>query len=165
MYDGVKNPYRGLIPFVEGAPVLTETLAAVGALHYAYLSSNNKLLRLRPPRRDSLDTDSGGAQHECLPLSLENSSVAYEHFLSLKQQALRSLSLNISDESLRHDDRTVASILVLILLDVIESGNGAWKYHLEGAKNLLKSRQDTNAASMGRVIEELDTFIVDNCLV
>lgn len=105
-------------------------------------------------------------QHAVLPFSPQRSNLAYGHFLGLKQRALRSLSLSISDESLRHDDRTVAAILVLILLDANESGNGAWKYHLEGAKNLLRSRQETaKSESMQEVIEELDTFVVDNCLM
>lgn len=57
-------------------------------------------------------------------------------------------------------------ILVLVLLDAMESGSGAWKFHLEGAKNLLRSRQDSMSDSnMRRIVEGLDTFVIDSCLM
>lgn len=91
---------------------------------------------------------------------------AYRHYLCLKQRALRQLSHDLSDPIGRNDDRTVAAIFVLVLLDAIESGSGEWRLHLEGAKNLLKSREATPAVpSMQRMIDGLHTFVIDACLM
>lgn len=100
------------------------------------------------------------------PISRQAASKAYEHFLRFKQRALRQLRMDLQDPVTRNDDRTVAGILVFILLDAMESGSGAWKYHLEGAKNLLKSRQSAaNDTSVRRAIEGLDTFVINSCLM
>ncbi|KAL1885019.1 hypothetical protein Plec18167_001676 [Paecilomyces lecythidis] len=99
-------------------------------------------------------------------LSQGPSSQAFEHFLRFKHRALRQLSLDLLDPVMRNDDRTVAGILVLVLLDAMESGSGAWKFHLEGAKNLLRSRQDgMSDSNMRRIVEGLDTFVIDSCLI
>jgi hypothetical protein len=70
----------------------------------------------------------------------------------------------VSHESTRNDDRTVAAIFVLILLDAIESGNGAWKYHLEGAKSILRDRL-LLTANHSATTEGIDTFVIDSCLI
>ena len=167
LYDAVKNPYRELIPFIKGSPVLTDSLAAVGAIHYAYISSDDR--NLSKPIAAASQIFGTLLPYQDLrhatPLS-GSVSKPYEHFLALKQRALRHLSIDLLDPILRNDDRTVAAILVLILLDAMESGSGAWKYHLEGAKNLLKSRPTTsNNKGMREMIEGLDTFVIDSCLV
>jgi hypothetical protein len=168
LYDAVKNPYRDLIPFITGSPVLTDALAAVGAIHYAYISSNELRSPLVPTSTDSTAFEAflSGQDAKALSISRRVGSKAYEHYLGLKQRALRQLSTDLSDPVGRNDDRTVAAIIVLILLDAIESGSGAWKYHLEGAKNLLKSRQmSLSNESMRGMIESLNTFVIDSCLM
>ncbi|OXV08372.1 hypothetical protein Egran_03864 [Elaphomyces granulatus] len=170
LYDAVKNPYRDLIPFIKESPVLTDSLAAVGAIHYAYVSSNDR--NLSKPIGAASQLFGTLLPHQDIrhanPFSVSRltDSKSYEHFLALKQRALRHLSIDLLDPIQRNDDRTVAAILVLILLDAMESGSGAWKFHLEGAKNLLKSRPTTsNNQGMREMIEGLDTFVIDSCLV
>ncbi|KAL1969588.1 hypothetical protein VTN77DRAFT_8141 [Rasamsonia byssochlamydoides] len=167
LYDTVKNPYRDLIPFIHESPVLTDALAAVGAIHYAYMSSSDLPLPLAIASSDAttFETFLSDQNGTAVSISRRVSSKAYEHYLGLKQRALRQLSIDISDPLRRNDDRTVAAIFVLILLDAIESGSGAWKYHLEGAKNLLKSRQAFSNGSMRGMIEGLNTFVIDSCLI
>jgi hypothetical protein len=171
LYDAVKNPYRDLIPFIGESPLLTDSLAAVGAIHFAYISTNERQLPKSSEGGnikafESFLSDQNQAQGSSLALSPWVKSKAYEHFLRLKQRALRRLSADVSNPLTRNDDRTVAAIFVLILLDAMESGNGAWKYHLEGAKNLLKSRQSSSHdQSMRGMIDGLDTFVVDSCLM
>lgn len=56
--------------------------------------------------------------------------------------------------------------MVLALMDAIESGDGAWKYHLEGAKKLLKSRQQSESPTQAQgMMNWLDTFAIDGCLL
>lgn len=89
---------------------------------------------------------------------------AFSHFLGLKQRALRQLSIDVSRPSTRNDDRTIAAIFVLILLNAIESGNGAWKYHLEGAKSILRDKL-LLSANHSTTTEGIDTFVIDSCLI
>lgn len=98
-----------------------------------------------------------------MALTKPRDTQAYDHFLRIKQRALRQLSTEVSRSFARIDDRTIAAIFVLILLDMIESGNTAWMYHLEGAKNILRARfsnVDSLSSSDG-----INSFIVDACLI
>jgi hypothetical protein len=97
-----------------------------------------------------------------MTLMKPSDSKAYEHFLRLKQRALHQLSTEVSHPLTRIDDRTVAAMFVLILLDVIESGNTSWMYHLEGAKNILRSRFSDNRLPS---TDGIDAFVVDACLI
>lgn len=106
-----------------------------------------------------------------LPESL-SISPAYEHALRFKHRALRSLSNSLHNPAERADDRIPAGILMLILLDSLESGGGAWRSHLEGAKSLFQSRgqasalgQDFNGSQAGTLIEGLANFVIDNCVL
>lgn len=113
-------------------------------------------------RSSGLSADVGTPQAQMTLLTLRDSR-AYEHFLRLKQRALCQLSREVSHPLTRINDQTIAAIFVLILLDVMEAGNTAWMYHLEGAKNILRSRlSDLSSlpASSG-----IGSFVIDACLI
>lgn len=167
LYNPVKNPYRDLLAVVGSSAVLGHGLSAMGALHYSLLSDwdsavmpwspDNQLVNGPPMSLEEIENAITPAA------SRRPSSKAYEHFLEYKQRALNQLAMDLSNPTMQKDDRTLASIVVLALLDLYESGSGAWSYHIEGAKNLLKSRPDTKP---GRgIIEGLDTFAIDGCLM
>lgn len=88
---------------------------------------------------------------------------AYQHFLEFKQRTLNQLTQDLSNPVMQRDDRTLAAIVVLALLDLFESGSGAWSYHIEGAKKLLRGRPE-NELGQG-ILQGLDTFVVDGCLM
>ncbi|KUL90707.1 hypothetical protein ZTR_00045 [Talaromyces verruculosus] len=138
LYDAVKNPYRDLIPYINGSSVLADSLAAIGAIQFAYKSDNHGQLLIDAAAGDEASFKAG------LTLMKPHDTQAYEHFLRLKQRALHQLSADVSHPLTRIDDRTVAAMFVLILLDVIESGNTSWMYHLE---------------------DGIDAFVVDACLI
>lgn len=167
LYSQVKNPYRDIIALVGSSPVLAFGLSAMGALHYSLLSDSDSSMMPWSPQ------NSGTANLLLSPEEIEDvitpvasrrpTSKAFEHFLEFKQRALNQLATDLSGPNMQKDDRTLAGIVVLGLLDLIESGSGAWSYHVEGAKNLLKSRPK-NASGQG-LIEGLDTFAIDGCLM
>jgi hypothetical protein len=95
--------------------------------------------------------------------SRKPSSQAYQHFLEFKQRALRQLSLDLQNPAMQRDGRTLAAIVLLAFLDIIESGSGAWSYHIEGAKKLLKERPE-NGLGQG-ILDDLDAFALDGCLM
>ncbi|OJJ44282.1 hypothetical protein ASPZODRAFT_135084 [Penicilliopsis zonata CBS 506.65] len=168
LYPNVKNPYLDLITLIGESPVLAYSLTATGAVHYA-LVANGDLPSLpwtpsnnpSPAGRSLLQSDFDSVVANVI--SRKPVSQVYEHFLSLKHRALRQLSQDLRDPLLQNDDRTVAAILVLAVLDAFESGSGAWKCHLEGAKKLLKNRQQIGHHRS--LIDGLDTFVTDGCLL
>ncbi|KAL4931181.1 Zn(II)2Cys6 transcription factor [Aspergillus undulatus] len=169
LYSDVKNPFRDLIPLVGNSPVIAHSLAAMGALHYVILANGE--FSPTPWPGESLSTtdmpsrpeDTGPA--ELSSLSLRSFTRLYEQFLGLKQRALHQLSQDISDPVLRNDNKTLAAIMVLALMDAIESGHGAWKYHLEGAKRLLQNREHDKSNQSQNMINWLDDFTTDGFLV
>lgn len=146
-------------------------LSALGALHYAILANEDF-----SPGPWSVETAAAGTllssedveKAVIGSLSRRPASKVYEHFLGFKQRALQRLSQDIQDPVMRHDNRTLAAIMLLALMDAIESGDGAWKYHLEGAKKLLKGRQEGDhpdgPATQG-LFSWLDDFAIDGILM
>ncbi|GFF28502.1 acriflavine sensitivity control protein acr-2 [Aspergillus udagawae] len=169
LYSDVRNPYRDLTFLVGDSPLLAHALAATGALHHAILTN----LEFSLPWSSDAAGDGGTALSSeeveravISSMARRPSSKDYEHFLGFKQRALRQLSLDICDPVMRNDNRTLAAIMVLALMDAIESGDGAWKYHLEGAKKLLKSRQQSKSPIQAQgMMNWLDTFAIDGCLL
>ncbi|KAL4908008.1 hypothetical protein BDW74DRAFT_189330 [Aspergillus multicolor] len=169
LYSDVKNPFQDLIPLVGDSPVIAHSLAAMGALHYVILA-NGECGPMPWPMERSPNSDIPSPPEEAGPVELSSlprrsSTRVYEQFLGLKQRALHQLSRDISDPTLRNDNKTLAAIMVLALMDAVESGRGAWKYHLEGAKKLLQSRQHDNAGQAQTMMDWLDNFATDGCLV
>ncbi|PYH93637.1 C6 finger domain protein Acr-2 [Aspergillus ellipticus CBS 707.79] len=171
LYSEARNPFRDLIPLVGDSPLLSHVLAATGALHYAILANGDFSLAPWisdvPSASGSVPSSEEVEKAVMGSLSRRPASKVYEHFLGLKQRALQQLSQDIQDPVLRNDNRTLAAIMVLALMDAIESGDGAWKYHLEGAKKLLKGRQDqvTSAPTHSVVVKWLEDFAVDGILL
>jgi hypothetical protein len=71
----------------------------------------------------------------------------------------------LNNETLYTRDTIVASIFLLIFLDLLESGSDRWNYHLEGAKNLIASigpssrSQVGNQQDPGRTVCAIRNFI------
>lgn len=166
LYSQVKNPYRDIISLVGSSPVLAYGLSAMGALHYSLLSDSDS--SMMPWSSNSATVNSLLSPEEIEDVitpaaSRRPASKAFEDFLEFKQRALNQLATDLNSPKMQKDDRTLAGIVVLGLLDLIESGSGAWSYHVEGAKNLLKSRPKSGSGQ--GLIEGLDTFAIDGCLM
>ncbi|KAL4870961.1 hypothetical protein BDV12DRAFT_40971 [Aspergillus spectabilis] len=169
LYSDVKNPFQDLIPLVGNSPVIAHSLAAMGALHYMILTNGEFSPMPWPVERlstsDVPSPPDGAGPADLGSLSRRSCPKVYEHFLGLKQRALHQLSRDISDPTLRSDNRTLAAIMVLALMDAIESGHGAWKFHLEGAKKLLQNREYDKSSQAQTMMNWLDDFATDGCLV
>ena len=167
VYSQSKNPWREIIPLVGSSPLMAYILSAMGALHYSLLSSSDSsrlpwssqnlavLTSFIPPGEiESMVTPSN---------TRRPSSRAYHHFLEFKQRTLYQLSHDLCNPRLRKDDRTLAAIFVLAFLDLLESGSGAWRFPIEGAKKLLRSRPQNE---LGRsMLQGLEAFAIDGCLI
>lgn len=62
---------------------------------------------------------------------------------------MEALSRALGDGRIAKSDTTVASIFLLIFLDLLESGSEGWNFHLEGAKSLILSHRPLLEAQAG----------------
>ncbi|KAJ5773975.1 hypothetical protein N7457_008871 [Penicillium paradoxum] len=167
LYSQHKNPFRDLTALVNHAPVLASSITALGALHSSLVSeSDSSLLPWSSGNLAMADSTLSAEEIEDIvaPASSQKpTSQAYQHFLEFKQRALRQLSIDLQTPAMQKDGRTLAAVVLLAFLDLIESGSGAWSYHIEGAKKLLKNRPEN---SMGQgILDDLDGFALDGFLI
>lgn len=97
-----------------------------------------------------------------------NSSHQYEKAelsaLQFKKQSIDALSRSLSYTQSCNKDATLASILLLIFLDLLESGIDGWSLHIQGAKVIhqlladLGSNRDTRI-DRGETATEIRHFI------
>lgn len=144
VYDSDKNPFRGLIPLGLKDRVLLKAMVALAARHHA--NTGQSFYQTEIPTSSRLVKADGDA-------------------LTFKHQAMEALSYSLRDATLSKRDTTVASIFLLIFLDLLESGSDGWNYHLEGVKNLVASiytQSDSDAVvnqGPGQTIQEIRGFI------
>lgn len=107
-----------MISFGLNDPVLQKGILALAARHHANTG--------RPFHQIQASTSAG----------LVN---ANRDALLFKHQAMEALSRVLGDGRIEKSETTVASIFLLIFLDLLESGSEGWNFHLEGAKSLITS--------------------------
>ncbi|KAJ5155858.1 Protein of unknown function DUF3468 [Penicillium capsulatum] len=167
VYSESKNSWRDIIALVGHSPLLAHALTTLGALHYSLISSSDSAPM--PWSSSNLATTNsllspGEIENMVTPAGARRPSTkAYQHFLEFKQRALNQLTKDLCSPVMQKDDRTLVAIVVLALLDLFESGSGAWSYHIEGAKKLLRSRPE-NELGQG-ILQGLETFAIDGCLI
>ncbi|CAI7655765.1 hypothetical protein N7533_007279 [Penicillium manginii] len=167
VYAGSDNPWRNIINLVGDSQLIGLALSSMGALHFS-LATNSEAATM-PWSKQSLLT----ADTQLTPEDIESfisptganrpPSKAFQHFLEFKQRTLGQLSRDLSNPLSQKDDRTLATIIVLALLDLFESGSGAWSYHIEGAKKLLRDRPEDELGQ--GMLQGLESFAVDGCLI
>ncbi|OJD17437.1 hypothetical protein AJ78_02462 [Emergomyces pasteurianus Ep9510] len=133
------NPYRRLLQMVNDSSGVCAAMAAIGACHHLHVlhySGESPFDSFSLKNKEGSFED--GEQFACSPNP--NVRLAHQHLLLLKHRALCQLEQSLSNPRTRGDDASIASALLLMVLDMVESGRGAWKLHVEGAKRLLQSR-------------------------
>ncbi|EER45623.1 C6 finger domain-containing protein [Histoplasma capsulatum H143] len=165
------NPYRRLIQMVNVSSGLCAAMAAIGACHHLHIlhySDQSQPVERSCKSKGSLLED--GEQFARSPNP--NVRVAYQHLLLLKHRALCQLEQTLSNPKTRGEDAPIASALLLMVLDMVESGRGTWKLHVEGAKKLLQSRifpllakASDGASPLPRAIYDgFNMFLAGSCL-
>ncbi|KAJ5924723.1 hypothetical protein N7466_008910 [Penicillium verhagenii] len=166
VYPQMKNPWRDMLALVGHSPLIANVLSATGAMHYSLVSNSDSSTMPwsshNPLATNSL-LSSEDIENMIIPSSRQTNSKAYHHFLEYKQRTLKLLSQDISNPAKKNDDITLAAIIVLALLDLFESGSGAWSYHIEGAKKIMRSRPE-NQIGQG-ILQGLEAFAIDGCLI
>ncbi|OQD96469.1 hypothetical protein PENVUL_c092G09138 [Penicillium vulpinum] len=144
VYDSARNPFRSLISFGLEDSVLQKGILALAARHHA---------------------NTGHSFHQLQGLTPAGLVNANRDALLFKHQAMEALSRVLGDSTIKKSDTTVASIFLLIFLDLLESGSDGWNIHLEGAKRLITSYQPMLGAQAGvnngpgQTVQEIWEFI------
>lgn len=116
LYDSESNPFRSLLTYAMDNSTLRKCIIAVAARHFANTGQSF----------DQTD--------DALSPRFVNANLDALHF---KKQTINSLLLSLCNPKPSQNDAIMSTILLLIFLDLLESGIEGWKYHLHGAKGLV----------------------------
>lgn len=102
--------------------------------------------------------------HDALSSRFVNANLDALHF---KKQTINALLLSLSNPEPSQKDAIMSTILLLIFLDLLESGIEGWKYHLRGAEglvNLSRSLLEPSASEYinnnpGETVRETRRFV------
>lgn len=143
VYDSDKNPLRSLIALGLKDPVLLKAILALAARHHFNTGQSfDQAETSTEPRLVNANRDA----------------------LFFKHQAMEALSHSLRDNQNYKQDTTMASIFLLIFLDLIESGSDGWNFHLEGVKKLIASYLPCGSQAgvnqgPGETVQEIRGFI------
>ncbi|KAL4952935.1 fungal-specific transcription factor domain-containing protein [Aspergillus filifer] len=135
VYDSENNPFRNLISIALSDQVLLDAVLALAARH-------------RANQQQPFSTEG--------QVSVSASTHIDQEALRFKHWALHGLSKSINAQH-SYQDATVATVFLLVFLDLLESGCDQWNYHLEGAKSLMALRP---CHDPGRTVERVRKFII-----
>lgn len=146
MYDSVENPLRKVTGAALHNPLLLSSIIALSARHLA----NARLPVLQP----------GEASPSSTWCSTDHTALLF------KRKTLKGLSDAVQDPKLRMMDTTVASALLLVFLNLLESGRDDWNTHLEGMKSIMSQikvpleLKGTSSQGLGLCVTGLRDFVV-----
>jgi hypothetical protein len=142
--DNEHNPFRSLVLVGLKEPVLQKAIVALAARHLA--NTYQTFRQVEKPR---------------LPVYIKANCAA----LIFKQQAIEGLLRGLSADGQPKKDVYLASVLLLIVLDLHESGNGSWALHLKGAKSivdpdrLLANSRDADRQGLAGAVEGIRDYL------
>ena len=138
-----QNPFRDLLPLSGHHAVLQHIIIANSALHLANATKSDALTR---------DT------------RWESSSEAYKDALVAKNKALRLLSEALANRDSASLDFVLASIMLFIKFELLDSGTNEWRFHTEGARQLMVYLRQ-NGKSEPSALNNLRNCLISNCAV
>ena len=156
-----KNPFRALIPLTHQHPVLLETIIANSALHMSNVYQKSSAL---DPTTFPFGCRISSLESACSSSSAFQQPRSYNDALAAKQQALRFLRSNLVNIASADIDVTLAAVLLLIEFELIDSGRDNWRYHVNGARTIIKTLCNSNLSMQG-AMSPLRKCLVSNCLV
>jgi hypothetical protein len=130
LYDSDSNPFRNLLLYALEDVALQKSVVALAARHFVNTGYSFDAVADISPRFLKAKFDA----------------------LRFKKQTIEALSSSLSHAESCDQDATLATILLLIFLDLLESGIDGWSFHLQGAKGLhILSRSLVESGSSGNV--------------
>ena len=152
-----KNPYCQAISMMPSSPALANAILAVAACHCAHSATGSPLVSLLSDGRvQRLPLVS----HTTMPTNPSSASPfshaeILDQYLVLKHRSLQYLSADMADPDSCRRSETLAAVLFLALLELLESGAGFWNVHIEGAKRLLEGGVSNGTRSGASLVKSL----------
>lgn len=152
LFDSDSNPFRNLLSFCLEDLALQKSIVAIAARHFANTGR-------------SFDTTDAVVPSRFVYANMDA--------LLFKKQTIEALSSSLSDVGSRRTEATMATILLLIFLDLLESGIDGWDSHLQGARGLLTLNQSLvecapesdGKIDTGDTVRETRKFITEQLLL
>ena len=138
-----QNPFRDLLPLSVNHSILQHIIIANSALHLANVRANGHLTR-DIPQGPSLKT--------------------YKDALIAKHKALILLSEVLTNSDSINSDVVLASIMLFIKFELLDSGRDGWRFHTEGARQLMAYLRQ-NGKSESSALNGLRNCLISNCAV
>ncbi|KAK3681116.1 acriflavine sensitivity control protein acr-2 [Podospora appendiculata] len=131
-----RNPFRSILPLISKFGYLQEIVIATSAMHLATLHRYMG----RRPAGELVDA------------------------LTAKSRAIRLLQAAISNATLTSQAVILATIVFFVNLDLIDSGKGGWKAHIEAAEMLISSLQKVDGHLLDPSVAPLADAIAADCV-
>jgi hypothetical protein len=140
IYDGGPghNPFRDLVAATNAYPTLLHIILA-GSAHHVFNISRDPITpsTYQPDKRPCLVQYYQSVSRFGGPMK-----TSYADALLAKQQALSLMAKSVASLTPANADVILATILMFINYDLIESGRDKWRVHVEGARKIIE-RLDT----------------------
>lgn len=144
-FDGPNNPYRThILRLAVESETLQHAIAALSASNLRQRKENNVLStgKTDPARRSSMAhcalTDEN-LQNDQVVLSLEDQAGEEKYY---KGMSIQKLNSQLADPSMMRDDSILATLLILCLFHICDSGVAKFKTQFAGVKKLLSLRSN-----------------------
>ncbi|KAK3374573.1 fungal-specific transcription factor domain-containing protein [Podospora didyma] len=133
-----KNPFRAMVSLIGKFDYLEAVIVATSAMHLTTLNRYRGL----PPGPELVDS------------------------LVSKDRAIRLLKSAIDQGSPTNQAMVLAAIVFFVNLDLIDSGKGGWKIHIDAAGSLISSLQERGPKNLGldSTIAALADAMAADCL-
>lgn len=115
------NPFKEFMRLIPSSAGLLHTIISVAALHKAQ-------------RHGSLDLET-----PVISDLISTSAPEFYDALLNKQQALYHLRKEFQDPNVTNHDGAIASILMFVWLELMDSGRDSWKYHLTALRRIVQA--------------------------
>ncbi|CRK28091.1 hypothetical protein BN1708_004529 [Verticillium longisporum] len=165
LYDTPQhNPFRDLVPMAYQKPILFQAITATSALRMS-----NACRQLSRSSSMSASTDSPPKSSTRSPSSrsigpcLASRPKILHDALSAKQQALLLLKSALETMAPADVDAILASVLLLIGFELIDSGRGSWIFHINGARTIIE-KLIASAVATETTLSPLRRWLMSNCL-
>lgn len=136
IYDGGPghNPFRDLVPATIASPALLHIILA-GSAHHVFNISRDPITSstYQPNKRPCLVQYYQSVSRFGGPMK-----TSYADALLAKQQALSLMAKSVASLTPANADVILATILMFINYDLIESGRDKWRVHVEGARKIIE---------------------------
>ncbi|KAJ6007849.1 hypothetical protein N7540_011825 [Penicillium herquei] len=136
LYDSpTGNPFREFMRLMPSSQGLLHTIISIAALHQAYREVTHT--SVEPHRISFIERDTMAVNLHLMTSSEHLPPAAIYDSLTHKQLALKNIRKELLYLNYSSLDGTIASILLLVWQDLMDSGTNSWKCHLDALKGIV----------------------------